>query len=218
MAPKSAGAFAKRLGLCGDLCSLGAAKLTLGQPDFMRYTLLFCLICSVASCAPVKNDWTNELDAPGRDLSKSGENAVEVGHRLIAAGEYELALRAFARAALERDKADAEILLGMGTANLGLGRLRQAENILRLALEKKTDWPEIYNNLGVVLMEQKKTLEAAGLFRKAFALDRGQSESIRKNLRLALSQIENPSYPAPNNNEFRLVRRGSGEYLIRRTP
>ncbi len=184
----------------------------------MRCALALCLICLAASCVPTADKWGGGVDAPGPDLRQAETNAVEVGHRLIAAGEYELALRAFSRAALQRGALDAEILLGMGTANLGLGRLGQAESTLRLALEQEVDWPELYNNLGVVLMEQGKSREAAGFFRKAFALDSGQSESIRENLRLALSKIENPSYSPANNNEFRLVRRGSGEYLIRRAP
>lgn len=156
--------------------------------------------------------------APGVNRLATAEDGVEVGHRLISAGEFELALRAFNRAALDRGETDAEILLGMGTANLGLGRLNQAEEMLRLALEKKADWPELYNNLGVVLMEQGKVTEAAQIFRRAYALDDGQTDSIRDNLRLALSKIENPVTTTEDKNEYKLVRRGTSDYLIRRTP
>ena len=143
---------------------------------------------------------------------------MEVGHRLIGAGEYELALRAFSRAALDRGETDAEILLGMGTANLGLGRLGQSERLLRLAIEKEGNWPELWNNLGVVLMEQGKIGEAEQIFRKAYALDNGESDSIRDNLRLALSKSEKSVNTDDQTNEYKLVRRGSSDYLIRRTP
>jgi tetratricopeptide (TPR) repeat protein len=156
--------------------------------------------------------------APGVDTSyvarTQNVNEIEVGHRLIAAGEYELALRAFSRAALDRGETDAEILLGMGTANLGLGRLGQSEQLLRLAVEKEGDWPELWNNLGVVLMERGKTGEAAEIFRKAFAMDNGQSEEIRDNLRLALSKTEETVHNPDDNSEFKLVRRGTSDYLI----
>lgn len=158
--------------------------------------------------------------APGLDTRAAARQGaadeVDVGHRLIAAGEYELALRAFSRAALQRGETDAEILAGMGTANLGLGRLGQSERLLRLAVEKEADWPELWNNLGVVLMERGAAREAAQIFRKAFAMDNGQSDSIRDNLRLALSKTEKSVNNSNEANDYKLVRRGSGDYLIRR--
>ena len=154
--------------------------------------------------------------APGVDLDAAGADNLEVGHRLITAGEYELAIRAFNRAALDRGALDAEILSGMGTANLGLGRLNQAERLLRRAVEDYEDpWPEIWNNLGVVLMEQGKTGEAVEVFRRAFALDDGESTQIRDNLRLALAKSEFSDNVPPNDTAFKLVRRGSSDYLLR---
>lgn len=173
---------------------------------------------ALGACAPGMDAAGDGVYAPGVDRLATAEDGVEVGHRLITAGEFELALRSFQRAALDRGETDAEILLGLGTANLGLGRLNQAEDILRLAIEKEGDWPELYNNLGVVLMEQRRTHEAAQIFRKAYALDNGQTDSVRDNLRLALSKIENTPYDGAQNNDYKLVRRGSGDYLIRRTP
>lgn len=155
--------------------------------------------------------------APGVDRSKQAVDGVEVGHRLIAAGEYELAIRAFNRAALANGL-DAEILSGLGTANLELGRLGQAETLLRRATAQDDAWPEIYNNLGVVLMERGKTAEAQQIFRKAFALDNGESALIRDNLRLALAKSENTVNTAGQNDNYKLVRRGSSDYLIRPTP
>jgi len=105
--------------------------------------------CSSVALKPLESD----LLAPGVDRRADAVDGVEVGHRLIAAGEFELAIRSFNRAALDRGGLDAEILSGLGTANLGLGRLGQAETLLRRATKEFDAWPEIFNNLGVVLME-----------------------------------------------------------------
>jgi len=112
----------------------------------------------------------------------------------------------------------AEILSGLGTANLGLGRLGQAETLLRRAIEQEEDRPEIWNNLGVALMEQGKSTEAEQVFRTAYALDDGKSDSIRDNLRLALEKSENSDNNAVQNEDYKLVRRGGGDFLIQTTP
>ena len=131
----------------------------------------------------------------------------------MQAGEYELALEAFTRAALDQGLTS-EILTSMGTANLGLGRLGQAETLLRRAVREEPEWPEAWNNLGVLLMEQGETAEAVQVFKKAFALDDGESTSIRDNLRLALAKSEESGNTEPQGQEFKLVRRGSSDFLI----
>lgn len=155
--------------------------------------------------------------APGVDPRKDAVDGVEVGHRLIEAGEFELALRSFSRAALDNGGVNAEILSGFGTANLGLGRLGEAEKMLRRASERDDAYAEIWNNLGVVLMEMGETIEAQQVFRKAFALSNGESTQIRDNLRLALAKLDNPAYTEPQNNNYKLMRRGNSDYLIRAT-
>lgn len=152
--------------------------------------------------------------APGVDTRKDAVNGVEVGHRLLEAGEFELALRSFSRAALANGGVNAEILSGFGTANLGLGRLGEAERLLRRASERDDAYAAVWNNLGVVLMEKGETVEAIEVFRKAFALNNGESTQIRDNMRLALAKAENPAYDDPQNNKYKLVRRGSSDYLI----
>jgi Flp pilus assembly protein TadD len=155
--------------------------------------------------------------APGVNKRKEAVDGVEVGHRLIEAGEHELALRSFSRAALANGGVNAEILSGFGTANLGLGRLGEAERLLRRAAERDDAYAEIWNNLGVVLMEKDETIEAVQVFRKAFALSNGESTQIRDNLRLALAKSENPAYSDLQNSNYKLVRRGSSDYLISAT-
>lgn len=155
--------------------------------------------------------------APGVDYRQPDTNEIETAHRLMAAGQYELAMNAFTRAALD-DGMSTEILTGLGTANLGLGRLGQAEQMLRRAVKEAPDWPEAWNNLGVLLMERGKTAEATEVFRRAYALDNGESDAIRDNLRLALAKSENSVSIDAHNQDYKLVRRGSSEYLIRTTP
>ena len=151
--------------------------------------------------------------APGVNQRADAVDGIEVGHRLIAAGQYELAIKSFNRAALEQG-VDSEILSGLGTANLGLGRLGQAEQLLRRAIKRTDALPEAWNNLGVVLMERGKTVEAEQIFRKAYALDNGESDAIRDNLRLALAKSENSGISDLDDNNYKLVRRGGGDYLI----
>jgi Flp pilus assembly protein TadD len=151
------------------------------------------------------------------DRSKGTVDNIEVAHRLMAAGQYELAIKSFTRAALDNGLS-AEILNGMGTANLGLGRLGQSEELLRRAVKEEPDWAEAWNNLGVLLMERDELSEATQVLRKAYALDDGQNDSIRDNLRLALAKLENADTITGQEEEYKLVRRGSSDYLIRKTP
>lgn len=143
-------------------------------------------------------------------------DGLTVGHRLMASGEYELALKAYFRAAAEQG-VNVDVLSAIGSANLQLGRLGQAEQILRRATELDETFPPAWNNLGVVLMETGNYGEASRVFRIAFALDNGESAEIRDNLRLALAKLGDPTYSEPES-DFRLVRRGSGFFQILSTP
>ena len=155
-----------------------------------------------------------QVYAPGVDNNGKAVDGVDVGHRLMAAGQFELALRSFNRAALA-DGMSGEILSGMGSANLGLGRLGQAERLLRRAVVEDSEVPEVWNNLGVVLMERGKNVEAEQIFKRAYALDNGESDAIRDNLRLALAKSENSANIDLDEDNYKLVRRGGGNYLIR---
>ncbi|MCK0142378.1 tetratricopeptide repeat protein [Aliiroseovarius sp. F20344] len=152
--------------------------------------------------------------APGTFAAQDGSvDGLTVGHRLTAAGEHELALKAYTRAAAEQG-ITVDVLSAIGSANLQLGRLGQAEKLLRKATQLDVNFAPAWNNLGVVLMETGQVNEAARVFRIAFGLDRGQSAEIRENLRLALANLDNPDYDPANNDTFSLVRRGSGDYLL----
>ncbi|EAR52320.1 TPR domain protein [Oceanicola granulosus HTCC2516] len=177
----------------------------------MRRLLALALL-PLAACAPAPPD---QLDAPGLALRGEAENPLVVGHRLMDAGEHELALEAFTRAAAEQGL-NGDTLSALGSANLKLGRLGQAERLLREAVEADPAFSEAWNNLGVILMETGEFGEAAEVFRRAYATDNGQSDAIRDNLRLALAKAENASYSDDNDNsDFRLIERGAGDYLLR---
>ena len=154
--------------------------------------------------------------APG--VARGGENADQLaaGHRLMEAGEYELALDAFTRAAAEQGL-NADTLSALGSANLRLGRLGQAETLLRRAVAEDDGYAQAWNNLGVLLMERGQIAEAAQAFRRAFATSNGQSVAIRDNLRLALAKLENAGYSYEEDTSgFQLVQRGGGKYLLTR--
>ena len=174
----------------------------------------------VASCvaSPERQFKKNGPYAPGVNHRKQSVDGIEVANRLMAAGEFELAIDAFTRAALDQGMSS-EILLGMGTANLGLGRLGQAENLLRRATDEEPDFPAAWNNLGVILLEKGEYGEASEVFRRAFATDNGNSEQIRLNLARALANLEDPDYdPEQQNQDFKLVRRGTGDFIILTAP
>ncbi|PKP85504.1 MAG: tetratricopeptide repeat protein [Alphaproteobacteria bacterium HGW-Alphaproteobacteria-2] len=135
------------------------------------------------------------------------------GHALMARGDYEGALASYQRA-LVRGGVTADAQSAIGSANLRLGRIDQAERWLRAAVAQDPDYAAAWNNLGVVLVEQGDYAEASLAFRRAFALVNGDSEEMRENLRLALAKSENPSYDAVEEQEFELVRRGGGAYVL----
>ncbi|HHS94193.1 MAG TPA: tetratricopeptide repeat protein [Rhodobacterales bacterium] len=146
-------------------------------------------------------------------LGADSVDGLIVGHRLMAAGEYELALKSYTRSAAEHGMS-VDVLSAIGSANLKLGRLGQAERDLRAAVRKDPDFAPAWNNLGVVLTERGQNGEAARVFRVAYGLDGGKSDAIKQNLTLALAKLENISYDSPDDAEFALMRRGAGDYLL----
>ncbi|MDT8856993.1 tetratricopeptide repeat protein [Paracoccaceae bacterium Fryx2] len=153
---------------------------------------------------------------PGADARGEGVDGLLVGHRLMEAGEHELALKAYLRAAGEQG-INADVLSALGSANLALGRLGQAEQLLRRALEEDPSSVPATNNLGVVLMEKGMAGEARLVFQQAYALDSGETDSIRENLRRAIAETEKSVYGDDQQEEehdFSLVRRGQGQYVL----
>jgi tetratricopeptide (TPR) repeat protein len=137
-----------------------------------------------------------------------------VGHRLMAAAEYDLALKAYLRAAGEQGFT-VDVLSALGSANLHLGRLNQAEKLLRDAVKEDPNFVPALNNLGVVLMERGNFGESRLFFQRAFAADSGQTDMIRENLMRAIAKSENAVYVEPEETpRFTLVRRGYSTYEL----
>ena len=157
----------------------------------------------------------------GRGEAKTGINPREesvdgliVGHRLMAAQEYDLALKAYLRAAAEQGFT-VDVLSALGSANLHLGRLNQAEKLLRDAAKEDANFVPALNNLGVVLMERGNYGEARLFFQRAFAADSGQTDMIRENLKRAIAKSEDAVYVEPEEtSRFTLVRRGYSTYVL----
>lgn len=184
----------------------------------MRAAVILLICIALTAC-----QHTGGLAASGKprnvpygvDSREQGVDGLLVGHRLMEAGEYELAMKAYLRAASEQGMT-ADVLSAIGSADLKLGRLGQAEQVLRRAIEAdETNIPAL-NNLGCVLIEQGKAGEARRVFQQAFALDSGQSDSIRENLKLAIARSEASVYNPVQDEKpvMKLVRRGQGSYVL----
>ncbi len=185
--------------------------------QLFRVGALLAALAALAACSAGGLNRGDGVFAPGV-AGQSDIDGLIVGHRLMAAGEYELALEAYTRAAGQQGL-NVDTLSALGSANLKLGRLGQAERLLRRAVDEDPSFAAAWNNLGVILMERGNTGEAVRIFRRAFATDSGQSEQIRDNLRLALAKFDDPGYSEANENEpFQLVRRGTGDYVILAAP
>ena len=186
---------------------------------FRRILLPLLLPLTVGACTGGLGAFQDPAtrNAPfSADGKAEGVDGLLVGHRLMEAGEYELALKAYLRAASEQG-INVDVLSALGSANLQLDRLGQAEQLLRRAVEMDPTFVPALNNLGVVLMNAGKPGEARLVFQQAYAQDSGQTDSIRENLRLSIAQSEAAVYGDTQPTEepqFTLVRRGQGEYVL----
>ena len=180
----------------------------------VRLILALTFTMSLTACLPGGlGDSSDGRHAPGVDVRGEAVDPLIVGDRLMTAGEYELAYDAYIRAASIHGMT-ADVLTALGSASLELGRLIEAEQVLRRAIDKDDTSAAAWNNLGVVLMSRGEYAEARQVFRRAFVLSGGSNDQIRENLRLAIANLENPTYDAVNENEYKLVRRGRGDFLI----
>ena len=174
--------------------------------------LLFLAACNTANFEL----GSGERIGPPPPLGTPRVGAVDgltVGDRLMMAGEYELALSAYQRAAGENGL-NAEVLSAMGSANLKLGRLNQARILLEKAVKEDPNSVPAWNNLGVVLINLNEYQQAREAFRVAFGIDNGNSELIRQNLILVNTLIEQQLAEIPPESEFSLVRYGNGSYFL----
>lgn len=185
-----------------------------------RCCLAPLLAFSLLACEPAPLESLNQgpPPPPGTETVTEAVDGLIVGHRLMAAGEFELALKAYTRAAGDHGL-NVDVLSAIGSANLKLGRLGQAKTMLELALEKDDTFVPAWNNLGVVLASLGENGEAERVFRLAFALDSGNSAEIQSNLTKAIAKLENTQYSVEQEQQdYELVRRGNGRYLLLSAP
>ena len=154
---------------------------------------------------------------PGTPRITEPVDGLVVGHRLMAAGEYELALSAYSRAARDYG-ATADVLSAIGSANLRLGRINAALRWLSLAVEEDPDFAPAWNNLGVAHLIDGNVPGARAAFRAAVAVDSGETDEIRANLSRAEDLFDDLNADTLSVGEFSLVRRGNGRYLLLQTP
>lgn len=190
----------------------------MGKTKLPRLIPFAVLLSLLAGCDPAKQPLPtidDGINAPvGLNRVDEAVDGLIVGHRLMAGGEYELALKAYTRAAGDKGF-NVDVLSALGSANLRLGRLGQAKELLEAAVKQDKEFVPAWNNLGVVLSNQGNFGEAERVFRLAFALDSGKSDEIKSNLIKAIANLENNGYVDPNNKKnFELVRRGNGRYLL----
>ncbi len=153
-------------------------------------------------------------DPFGVDPREESVDGLIVGHRMMAAAEYDLALKAYLRAAGEQGFT-VDVLSALGSANLHLKRLNQAEKLLRDAVKEDPNFVPALNNLGVVLMERGQYGEAKLFFQRAFGADSGQTDAIRENLKRAIAKSQDDVYAEPEETpKFTLVRRGYSTYEL----
>lgn len=175
----------------------------------MKWAMVM-LTLALAGC-----DKTAQFDtraAPGAAGLGSADHLV-IGHRLLAAREFEQALKSYNRAMVQKGSTP-EVLAALGTVNLALGRLGQAEPQLRRAWKGRPEDTEVMNNLGVLLIETDRPAEAMQMFRRAFAASNGRSEQIRDNLSKALAMVDDSGYGDTDNDRPQLVVRGTGDVLL----
>jgi tetratricopeptide (TPR) repeat protein len=186
---------------------------------YTRFGLTLGLTLTLAACGSTGGGFLSGGDVSrstpfGVDPREASIDGLIVGHRLMAASEYDLALKAYLRAAGEQGFT-VDVLSALGSANLHLGRLNQSEDLLRKAVVEDASFVPALNNLGVVLMERGNYGEARLFFQRAFAADSGQTDAIRENLMRAIAKSEDAVYVEPEETpRFTLVRRGYSTYEL----
>jgi tetratricopeptide (TPR) repeat protein len=184
----------------------------------MRAAAALLALAALAACTPAGGTVGRGLTAsdplapPGPARGAPEVDPLIVGDRLLRAGEAELARDAYARAAL-RDGMTTEVRLSVASADIVLGRLGQAERLLREILEEEPEHAGALNDLGVVLLKRGEVGEAERVLRAAFALQ--ASPEILANLRVAATRLEARTYPEPDDDDaFTLTRHPGGVYEL----
>jgi Flp pilus assembly protein TadD len=143
------------------------------------------------------------------------ETYLSLGKRLLAAGEPDLAIRAF-QGSMNKEGVSAQAITGAGIAYRQQGLLHEARRYFEKASLIAPKSVIAHNNLGVVLYQLKEYYPARDEFRTAFALSNGTSEMAERNLNRAEATIEALTLVPETDQVFShdVVRLGGGEFRL----
>ncbi|MEX2517876.1 MAG: tetratricopeptide repeat protein [Paracoccaceae bacterium] len=143
---------------------------------------------------------------------------VEIGKRLLAENQPELALSAFNRGIASASSAEARAvaLTGAGVALLKLGRGGEARRLLEAALTLDPELVTAHNALGVAHHDARRHAAAAASFRRASELSGGDDPAIRANLGMAEAALADDAANVPKLDEFDydVIQYGHGVYRL----
>lgn len=183
--------------------------------------LLFASL-AVSGCAPlgaVPSDSVpvaaTLLEAPVTVEPRRAETYLSVGKRLLAAGEPDLAIKAFLRS-INNEGVSAQAMTGAGIGYQRQGLLTTARRYFEQATRLAPNSTITHNNLGVVLYQMKEYYSARDEFRLAFAVSNGANELAENNLNrveatiAAVEVVPETDYAISHD----VVRLGGGEFRL----
>ena len=107
-----------------------------------------------------------------------------------------------------------EVVLSMARANVALGRLGQAERLLRPLAEARPADAAVQSEFGRLLLAMNRPAEAARVLRLAFSLDPDDALA-RDGLSESLARLDATGYDPSHENAFTLGHEGGGLYVLR---
>lgn len=128
------------------------------RPPESRFLAVGCLFAAIlASCA-----------GPSADRKKEADARMRMGVTYLEQRNLPMAMRELAKAS-ELDPGNPDVEMALGLAYQARGDQSKAEEHLRRAIDKKPDYADARNNLGIVLAERKAWDEAIREFEAAAA-------------------------------------------------
>ena len=128
------------------------------RPRKRPVLFVVCLIAAIlAGCA-----------GPSADRKKEADARMRMGVTYLEQRNLPMAMRELAKAS-ELDPGNPEVDMALGLAYQARGDRSKAEEHLRRAIDKKPDYADARNNLGIVLAERKAWDEAIREFEAAAA-------------------------------------------------
>ena len=166
------------------------------------------VLFALSACAP--------SPPPG---AASAEPAEEIGLRLLAQDQPEMALRAFNRAMAAADGpgARAKAMTGAGVAMIRLGRMTEAARTLEAAVALAPGapgTPVTLNALGVASYAAGRPEEALAAFRRAEALAGGEDPAIRANIALAEAAVREAADVELDEFDYDVIQYGHGVWRL----